>query len=404
MIATVILHVGYSVRASYHEDWLDAFLAHPDLACEAVNIFSAAGRRRAARRIRDAELVVILHSATGETLAYLDTLGPALQARRGKLAVFMGNEFNMPWLPFAQRRRWLRSVGTDIVATQLVAATGRWLYDGSGAHVVSLPHALNPAAFAWHRPRQDRGLDIAGRSFPYPLYIGDETRNRLYLTVGPAAARHGLKTDVRFMDRLDRAGWAALLNDSRFTVASEAGSAHLERDDARTHAMRAWLQERRKGGIIKGDSPLRAIGRRLPWRMRETAIRLLGRLNIAHEAIETEPELARRVHDAFFAGLPDASHSGRCISSRHWDAIGCGTVQLLVAGRYNDLLQPWLHYIPLKPDLSDLETVLPLLSDPDFGQEIADRAHHHALDRHTHRHRLDELLRTIGRNDPRPET
>lgn len=396
MIRTLVLHARYSVRASYYEDWLDAFLSHPHFQSEAVNIFGSSGRRRAARSIRAAELIVVLHSATAETLAYLEALTPALQARRGRLVVFMGNEFNVPWLPFEQRRRWLRAVGADMIATQLLEGPAGWLYDGSGARVVSMPHALNPAVFAWRRPRADRALDIAGRSFPYPVYIGDDTRNRLYREVGPIAADLGLKTDVRLMDRLDRAGWAALLNEARFTVATEAGSAHLERDDVRTRAIRALLQRQRKGGVIRGDSRLRAIGRHLPWRLRETASRLLKRLNIAHEAIEMQPDLVREIHETFFAAPPEAGHSGRCISSRHWDAIGCGTVQLLVAGRYNDLLQPWRHYVPLKPDLSDLDDALAALRDPDFGRAMAEEAYRHALAHHTHRHRLDQLLLSIG--------
>ncbi|WP_163278787.1 hypothetical protein, partial [Enterobacter hormaechei] len=68
---------------------------------------------------------------------YVKALDGALQNRRGKLIVFMGNEFNVPWMPFEQRRAWLRSVAADIVATQLLKGTADWLYEGSGARVLS---------------------------------------------------------------------------------------------------------------------------------------------------------------------------------------------------------------------------------------------------------------------------
>uniref|UniRef100_UPI0013D1815D hypothetical protein n=1 Tax=Klebsiella aerogenes TaxID=548 RepID=UPI0013D1815D len=82
-------------------------------------------------------------------------------------------------------------------------------------------------------------------------------------------------------------------------------------------------------------SPLRAIGRHLPWGLKEAAYKILGRLKVSHEAIEMDPELTDEVGRIFFASEPAADHWGGCVSSRHWDAIGCGTVQLLVAGRYN---------------------------------------------------------------------
>ncbi|WP_164256031.1 hypothetical protein, partial [Stenotrophomonas maltophilia] len=80
---------------SYYDDWLDAFMRHSGFRCVAVNIFGSGGRRRAARLVGGAELVVILHSGTGDTLDYVKALDGALQNRRGKLIVFMGNEFNV---------------------------------------------------------------------------------------------------------------------------------------------------------------------------------------------------------------------------------------------------------------------------------------------------------------------
>uniref|UniRef100_UPI001952D014 hypothetical protein n=1 Tax=Streptococcus pneumoniae TaxID=1313 RepID=UPI001952D014 len=78
--------------------------------------------------------------------------------------------------------------------------------------VLSVPHALNPYAFAWRRPRPDRTLDIASRSFPYPIYVGNDVRNRLYREADTLAGQFGLRSDVRLTDRLNRRDWAALLN------------------------------------------------------------------------------------------------------------------------------------------------------------------------------------------------
>ena len=61
-IRTIVLTVRYGVRASYYEDWLDAFEASPLFAATSFNLFSGAERRAAIRAIGDAELIVALHA------------------------------------------------------------------------------------------------------------------------------------------------------------------------------------------------------------------------------------------------------------------------------------------------------------------------------------------------------
>ena len=50
-IRTVVLTVRYGVRASYYEDWLDAFAASPLFAVTSFNLFSRAERRAARRAV-----------------------------------------------------------------------------------------------------------------------------------------------------------------------------------------------------------------------------------------------------------------------------------------------------------------------------------------------------------------
>jgi hypothetical protein len=395
MLRALVIHVGYSVRASYYDDWLDAFLAHPDLSADAVNVFHTADRRELARRARAADLVVILHSGAADTLDYVRAIEAALLERRGPLVVFMGNEFNTPWLTFDEKRNWLRSVHADVVATQLVEETGAWLYDGSGARVISVPHALNPSVFRWRTPRASRPIDIGSRSFPYPVYLGDSLRNEMFRRILDYGDAKSLCVDLNMERRLDRAGWSEFLDRCRFTAATEAGSSFLERDDALAFAIRDFLRERRKGLAISPNNRFRRVARKIPWSVRERVYRLLKRFNVSHEAIEDDPRLSAEVIQRFFAGREPAPHSGRCISSRHFDAIGSGTVQLLVEGRYNDLLTPGLHYVPLKADFSDLAETLDQIRDPAFAGEIAECALAHVLERHTHRHRIDALIRAI---------
>ena len=70
-IQTVVLTVSYGVRASYYEDWLDAFEASPLFAVTGFNLFRRAERRAAMRAIGDAELVVALHPCSADTLRFI---------------------------------------------------------------------------------------------------------------------------------------------------------------------------------------------------------------------------------------------------------------------------------------------------------------------------------------------
>ena len=158
----------------------------------------------------------------------------ALKARRGRFLMLVGNEYNLPWARLADKRGFLRETGADWVGTQLPLEAGRWLYDDTGAAVLALPHAANESVFRRATPDESRRVDIGGRSFRYPVFIGDDERNRLYdlfASFGPAA---GLSVDIANNARLDRPAWAAFLNDCRGTIGSEAGTWYLERDDRTT--------------------------------------------------------------------------------------------------------------------------------------------------------------------------
>ena len=395
MIYVAILHVKYSVNASYYEDWLDAFSRHRRLRVKPVNLFKSAERARLPDILSCVDLVVILHSGTADTLDYVRKAAPALQQRRCPLVVFMGNEFNMPWLPFEDRRAWLKEVGAEFVATQLLEETGDWLYAGSGARVVAVPHGINPAAFVMTTQRRDRRIDIGVRSFPYPVYVGNRLRNDLIEQVVLLGRGLGLEMDIETDKRLSRQDWAALLNACRFTVATEAGSTHLDRDDTHALEVQAFLRTRRAGLAISPTASIRSLARRFPWKWREWILRNLRKIGVVHEAIENDLRLHEEVIARFYHQRSQTMRNGTCISSRHFDAIGCGTVQILVEGRYNDILQAGEHYVPISADLRNLPDVLKKLADPDFGNDIAERAWRHVMENHTIDLRIDNLLNRV---------
>ncbi len=390
-IRTVVLSVQYSTRTSYYRDWLDAFAHSPLFAVTAFNLFKRDQRRAALRALAEADLVVALHSCSADTLEFIKPLKGALQARRGRFLMLVGNEYNLPWARLADKRAFLREVGADFVGTQLPLAAGEWLYDGTGAVVLALPHALNDRVFRRDTPDPARAIDIGGRSARYPVFVGDDQRNRVYelfARLGPPA---GLCVDIDTGARLDRPGWAAFLNDCRGTIGTEAGTWYLERDDRTALAIREFLREKTGGATIRADGLLHAAARHLPYRLKEWLRALLKWSPVGHEAFDGSSVGLDEIEARFFAGRPRAPVYSKCISSRHFDAAGTGTCQILIRGHYNGILEAGEHYIPLDPELTEMDAAIERFRDAGERRRIADAAHALIHDRHTYRHRIAAL-------------
>jgi hypothetical protein len=65
----------------------------------------------------------------------------------------------------------------------------------------------------------------------------------------------------------------------------------------------------------------------------------------------------------------------KALSPKHLEACITKTCQVLVEGSYNNILKPWIHYIPLSRDYSNLKKVMKLVSDEKIIKKITDRAY-----------------------------
>jgi spore maturation protein CgeB len=99
--------------------------------------------------------------------------------------------------------------------------------------------------------------------------------------------------------------------------------------------------------------------------------------------------------ERFFASAQRCPVYSKALSSRHFDAIGTQTCQILTVGRYNDLLKPNEHYIPINLDLSNIDEASARFKDPQERQRIALAAYEHAMCTNTYSHRLATLHRTL---------
>lgn len=397
---TLVLFADYTTRLSYYDDWADAFSSHSAYDATSINLCSPTAEACVRSVVREAELIVLLHSTNGDTTTYLEPIAPILADRAGKLVAFIGNEVNLPGSPISEKRRVLGLIGPDYVATQLLQNAGEFLWgDLVRKRVIALPHALNPAAFKPELPDDRRPIDIGVRAVQYLPHLGDQDRNRLHDFFAEHAFCPNLNVDIS-NQRFDRAGWANFLNRCKGTVSSEAGTWFIERDDATIEAIRQWTFEKyRNRLVIANDSPLRRLGHCLPWWARSAVRGILSRGLIRHEATVNEELHFDEVYNRFFRDRLRPEIHGKCISSRHFDAIGTRTCQILLEGRYNDILVADEDYICLRSDFSNIAEVMERFRNPAERQRIADNALARVLDRHTYQHRVSYLYDVVNQSD-----
>lgn len=395
-IRLLLVYAQYTTRLSYNDDWLDAFEACPQFDTETVNIVTAdIGAVRTV--VANVDGIVLLHSTNSDTTDYLEPFASVLADRRVPLLSFVGNELNLPGSPMSAKRAVLGRIRPHWIATQMLEEAGQFLFgDLVEKAVVAIPHALNPDVFRPTRDIDVRPIDIGTRLSRYVPHLGDNDRNRLADTVARIGVERGLKVDISDA-RLDRIGWSEFLNECRGTVSTESGSWFLERDDATVNAIRAYVRDQSNRRLmIANDSMLRKFGHKLPWRIRSLLRRLLSAGPIRHEALVNEQLSFDDIYQRFFAGRPRAPVYSKCISSRHFDAIGTKTCQIMFRGRFNDILEADRHYLALEDDFSNLDDVLRRFSDLPLRRGISGDAYAHVMSAHTYAHRMQQVANTLS--------
>ena len=183
-------------------------------------------------------------------------------------------------------------------------------------------------------PARARPIDVGYRAKDLPAWLGGHAR--LKVEVGrafvSAAAGSELRCDIssRGGDTLLGSSWLDFLSSCRYTLGVEGGASVLDHD-----------------GSVK--------------RCCDT---LLAR----------EPEASyARLEAECFPGR-DGEFGLVALSPRHLEACATRTCQLLVAGDYNGVLEPWRHYIPIRRDLSNMDEVVAAVRSGDRRAEIVETA------------------------------
>jgi len=338
----------FQAHVSYTIDWRDAFCEAPALDVEVCNINNLVHYARCLVRLRRYDLIVVSHAAAGDDMTVLLRSARWLHRRRGKLVMFIGNEYDL----LDEKIAFIRTVGAEFICSQLPMPAAGYLYrECGGSRILSMPHALNPKVY---QPRAGAGrpVDIGFIGDVYWPFVGDRERTDLIETFERDGARWGLNCQIR-KQRIAREEWAGFLNTCKGTIGAESGTYYLNDRGRLLAAARDY--------------------------------NLLQHPDASFEEI----------FEKFYRGQP-REVSGKSISSRHFEPIGTKTCQILLEGEYNGVLVPDEHYISVRKDRSNLGEAVRRFRDEGYRQAIAERAYEHVMSNHTYAHRVRSVLAAVG--------
>ncbi|MBV8772682.1 MAG: glycosyltransferase family 1 protein [Deltaproteobacteria bacterium] len=337
----------FNARLSYVADWRDAFQASPGLKVELCNINNLVHYSHCLLRMRQYDLIVVSHVAAGDDMTVLTKSRAWFDRRRCPLVVFLGNEYDL----LDDKIEFVRQTDAEYLCTQLPVSAARHLYgDLARTRIVEMPHALNPNSY-YSIDGVRRSTDIGFVGDMYWPFVGDRERTDLIEWFETHGAAAGLGCDIR-KQRLAREEWNLFLNQCHAVIGAESGTYYLN-----------------------GRGKLLDCAR-------------------AYNLRENQAASFDEIFDRFYSGVA-REVSGKSISSRHFEPIGTKTCQILLEGEYNGILQPNLHYIAVKKDLSNVEEAIARFRDESYRSRIVEETYDYVLSEHTYVHRVERLLNLV---------
>lgn len=336
-------------KLSYMQDWLHAVASNQKLSTHICNINNLIDLAIKLKNIKDYDLVIIMHSVLGDDCRLINNITNFLDKRNCPVVAFIGNEYDL----ISEKKQILNSINAEYICTQLPLKTAVWLYeDIISAKVIELPHALNPKKYFDFGITRDNIIGFIGNA--HPIWIGDNDRSNVILRVKEVLNELNFKNDI-YLDgkNLVSNDWALFLNKSLGTIGAESGTYFLDKYGEKIAIAKQMFNKNK-----------------------------LINLNDLFEKIYSDNSIEVK--------------SAKCISPRHFEAIGTKTCQLLLDGEYNNLLIPDIHFIKINKNLDNLKDAIMRLLDYEERTNIVNCSYRYVYLNHTYENRINKLLNIIN--------
>jgi hypothetical protein len=302
-----------------------------------VDVFNPYGLARSrVLRVRDYDVVVVHYTIFVLSDNYLAPwFREQIGAFDGLKVQFIQDEYRQVDAVTAR----LRELGVDVLFSSIPAEAVPSVYGDRlpGVDVLSTLTGYVPAELErFPRPSlEGRPLEVVyrGRAIPYWLGLLGQEKVLIGRQFLERAASTDLRCDIAWTEaeRIYGDEWYRFLRSSRSTLGTESGASIVDFDGS--------LQERTESYLNAHPSAT----------FEEVERELLG------------PFEGNAVIEA--------------VSPRVFEAAALGTAMINFTGRYSDVIEPWVHYVPLEKDFSNFAEVVDAVRDDALLERIAARAH-----------------------------
>jgi hypothetical protein len=374
---------------SYLDQWKSAWL-NASTKSEVFNLAQSGSIKKLSSKIRQFDLLVVLHTVAADSNSWLEKLSKISGRSRPAMVMFIGNEFSSPFLSTEKRLDLIAKISPEFIASQLPIDSAKWLYERVGSKVIAAPPGM-PSHATINRSTS-RNIDLGFRGFRYPWYLMDNERNNVVDQVIDVFKNHNLVVDASHEKRLNSSEWFNFLSRSRFTVSSEAGAKYIFRDDQVWSPVNEYFTTEKKFSALENDVNGMNLLRRLPSPLKSMLKKFLGNLGFNQGSLyKPDSNELEKLISLVDLGKYD-NRNGKCISSRHFDAIAAGTWQILASGKYNDILIPNTHFTPWE-NPNDLRS---LIENEVSRKSLSIQAFDDLSQNHSYGTRVNTVLREIG--------
>jgi hypothetical protein len=370
---------------SYLDQWKSAWL-NASSKYEVFNLAQSGSIKKLSSKIRQFDLLVVLHTVAADSNSWLEKLSKISDQSRPPMVMFIGNEFSSPFLSMESRLKYITRISPEFIATQLPIDCAKWLYEFTGSKILSAPPGLPEISYN----ASTKKIDLGYRGFKYPWYLLDKDRNKTINEVSELFSYHNKKVDISFEKRFGQDSWFKFLQSSSFTVSSEAGSRYVFRDDVIWKNVIEYFQKNLKYSAIQNDATGMNVMRRLPDPLKKIVKKVSNHIGIRQASL-FEPGSEEISYLLSLINTDDHEYrDGKCISSRHLDAITCGTWQVLAPGEYSGILKQDLHFTKWSTD--SLSKIQDLMNNNRLLAKSVEFAYESLKDSHTYSHRVSNIL------------
>ncbi len=182
---------------------------------------------------------------------------------------------------------------------------------------------------------ESRPIDIGYRGRALPYWMGLQTQEKVWIGQGvlERAEKYQLRCDIAWQEetRLYGRQWIRFLSSCKATLGTESGASITDFDGSVEKRTKDFLAENPEAEFH---------------------------------------EVSKAVLEPF-----ENNVHFNVVSPRIFEAAALRTALILFPGHYSGVMQPWVHYIPLAKDFSNMDEVVEKLRDKNFLRSITKTAY-----------------------------